>query len=523
MNHMKRIYSLLTLVGLIILLNVGCTKDFNEINTDPNRPTVVPTTNLIVTAERSLLDDIRDEWFSGRGGLLYAQYWAQRNYTSEDRYALRDGTNNNYWRLIYTDIMSLEEIIKLNTDESTKALMSKYGNNANQIAAATGLKLWAVQLLTDTYGDIPYSEAFNAEENPSPKYDAQKDIYKDMLVKLKAAAEMINEDEAAFTAGDIIYGGDASLWKKFINSLRLRVALRLSKVTDSEIVALRDATIAELKSGVGVFQSNDDNAAVKYLGDNQSNAPLNDAFVTSARNDFTVTKQFVDLLKGENDVINNKTNPFLGLVDPRMYLWVPKSNAGTYNGIPYGISDVDAAGIWSTIPRPVANLRPSLTVYNMVINGDASLYYMEYAEVCFMLSEVNNWDQSWYVKGVEASMQRWGVEQADIDAYVATLPAANAENVLTQKYIAHYMDGFEAWADWRRTGFPKNLVQPGELTGPLKDGSYKPFTPIIGTAIPRRVTYPVQEFTINKTNVEAAKARMTGNELSTKVWWDGGQ
>src|SRR5690606_10731319 len=111
--------------------------------------------------------------------------------------------------------------------------------------------------------------------------------------------------------------------------------------------------------------------------------------------------------------------------------------------------------------------------------GDAILaanyteYYMEYAEVCFILSEVNNWDQDWYEAGVRASMERWGVEAAAIDAYVAALPAASEETVMMQKYIALYMQPMEAWSEYRRTGYPNTLVKantPYQYTWPTASG-----------------------------------------------------
>src|SRR5688500_12714439 len=145
-------------ITLVLLLLSGCTDRFDEINTDPNNPTTVPTSTLMANAQKGLLDDIYDEWYSGRQSYLYVQYLAQRNYTEEDRYQLRETVNNNYWVRIYGNIMDLEEIIRINTEAGEKG-------NVNEIAAARILKAWAMQILTDTYGDIPYFEALKAEKN----------------------------------------------------------------------------------------------------------------------------------------------------------------------------------------------------------------------------------------------------------------------------------------------------------------------------------------------------------------------
>lgn len=500
-------------ITFLLFILAGCTKDFEEINTNPNRPTKVPTIYLIGTAQKSLMDDIGDEWFSGRQSLLWSQYWAQRNYTSEDRYAIRQGTNNTYWRLIYTDLMDFQEIIKICEDPTmSKEVDTYYGDAKGQIAVANIMKAWAFQILTDTYGDIPYTEAFQAETNPTPAYTPQKEIYLDLLAKLKSAAQTLSAiEEPVFTQGDLIYDGDPDKWMKFANSLRLRVANRLSKVTDADVVTVRNQAIAEAIAG-GVFESNSDNATLTYLGDGESNAPMYDGFYTARRNDMTLTSQFVDLLKGINDTLNNKVNPFVGKLDPRISIWVPKARS-VYRGMPYGIEDKDA----SALRGYTANIYGA---QNVVLLGDFTTVFMDYAEVCFLRSELSNWDNTWYLKGIEASMMHWGVPTESVTAYLAGLPAATQETVLTQKYIALYMNGYEAWAEWRRTGFPKSLVQPGEKTGPTLGGTIITFTPIVGNAIPRRLTYPVQEYTLNKSNVEAAKTNMGGDEFSTKVWWD---
>ena len=128
---MKNIIKL-TFGVFLVLLFIGCTKNFEEINTNPNFPSEVTTSSLMTAAQKGLCDDIYDEWFSGRQGLLWAQYWTQRNYTSEDRYAIRQNTNNLYWRLIYHDIANLQEVIRLNTDPATVATAALQGDNTTR-------------------------------------------------------------------------------------------------------------------------------------------------------------------------------------------------------------------------------------------------------------------------------------------------------------------------------------------------------------------------------------------------------
>lgn len=503
-------------LGLLVLIVMvaGCTKDFEKINTDPNRPKIVPTVNLISSGQKSLTDDIYDEWFSGRQGLLWAQFWAQRNYTEEDRFIIRQNVNNQYWTRIYTDMMDLQEIINIAGDPVRKAeINTSYGDADGQIAVANILKAYVFQMLTSTYGDIPYEEAFDAKNNPTPAYSSQKTIFLDLFAKLKAAADYLETvDSDVFTSGDLMYGGDAAKWAKFANSLRLRIAIRLSKVTDSDLMAARTAAINEASDKA--FTSNDDNAGITYLGDGESNAPMYDGFYTSARNDMTPTANFVDLLKGINDTLNDKQNPFEGIEDPRLPIWVPTNSAGIYRGMPYGIMNQNA----SALRGSVANIYNAQPVY---LQADARVVWMDYAEVCFILSELNGWDQTWYEAGVRASLERWGAE--GIDEFIAALPPASEETVLTQKYIALFMDGYEAWAEYRRTGYPRSIIEVGENTGPLVNGTVVTFgpTPVTGTdAIPRRLTYPVQEKTINDDNVTAASSAIGGDNYSTKLIWD---
>ncbi len=504
------------LLGLLVIIFMaeGCTKDFDEINTDPNRPKEVPTINLIPSAQKTLTDDIFDEWFSGRQGLLWSQYWAQRNYTEEDRFYIRQNVNNQYWRLIYTDMMDLQEIINIASDPAkAPGIDSYYGNAKAQIAAANVLKAYVFQLLASTYGNIPYFEAFNAVENPTPAFTGEKEIYLDLFKILKEAADYFEGEGAGvtvFSSGDLMYDGNATQWGRFANSLRLKLAIRLSKVTDQALIDARTTAINEASDGA--FQSNDDNAKITYLGDGQSNAPMYDGFYTSRRNDMTPTANFVDLLKGINDTLNNKTNPFFGIVDPRVEVWVPLNKDGIYRGMPYGIINQNA----SNLRGSVANIYNAMPSY---LAADATVSWMSYAEVCFILSELNGWDQDWYEAGVRASLEEWGVA-VGIDDFIASLPAANQETVLTQKYIALFMNGYEAWAEYRRTGLPNCIIKVGEKTGPLLDGSVAVFDATGNDQIPRRLTYPVEEYTINGPNTESAADALGGDTYNTKLIWD---
>lgn len=153
---------------------------------------------------------------------MYSQYWAQRNYTEEDRYQIRESVNNSYFNVLYTLIADLNQVIKLNTDESTANVSALYGANQNQIAAARILKAWLYSVMVDTWGSIPYSEAGQLKDGLYyPKYDDAKVIYADLIKELTEAAAMIDVSQKAFTSGDMIFSGNSAKWKKFANSFEV--------------------------------------------------------------------------------------------------------------------------------------------------------------------------------------------------------------------------------------------------------------------------------------------------------------
>lgn len=503
--HKKVLYILM----LLTIIVTGCTKNFDEINTDPNNPENVATGFVFTYAEKNIMDNLRDEWAGGRMFFLLPQYWAQINYTDEDRYAFRTTVTDAWWRAMYTTAMNLDNIIQRNTNEDTKVDALASGANENQIAAAKILKAFIFSVLTDAFGDVPYSEAFQTNKNRQPKYDAQADIYPALIQELFDATDMINMGEPGILFGDIIYNGDMMKWKKFGASLSLRLAQRWAKRDGGTVL---QAVINKYGES-GFFTSNADNAKFVYLGSGD-NGPMYDAWFTENRNDFTLAKPFVQILKGENDDLNGKTNPFFGLSDPRLPIYAPGPYAEIL-GMPYGMVDAEAKAYSPNCP----NFKDNPSVVQSQTYGYT---YMDYAEVCFILAEVNNWNQTWYEKGVRASMEDWGVDGTSIDNFINAMPAASEATVLTQKYVALYAQGEQGWFEYRRSGYPKMLIQPGEKTHTDADGN-----PIIfealeggGTAIPRRITFAVEEYNINNAAVLAAKAAMGGDDLDTRVWWD---
>lgn len=529
---MRTLYKFFGIFLLTSIFFVGCEKDFNSINLNPNLPKDAATPYLLTYAERAYAYSIYDSWFSGRMATVASQQMGQRNYTSEDRYLFRATVTNTYFRNLYFYMMNLQEIIRLNTDEASKADMAIYGDNNAQIATAMILKAWTYQLITDCWGDVPYSDALDPVNKPTPKYDAQKDIYLGLIEDLKSAVALIGNTATCWTSGgDIIYKGDMTKWKKFANSIRLRLAVRMSNVDPAKSSTEATAAITD-----GVFTSNVDNAIFKFTKDGSPNAaPLYEAFITSARNDFSITKQFVGLMNGVNDDdirTGGYVNPFNGIVDPRLAIYRGTAMDANTIGIPYGVPDATMKAYVNANPNVINYYTP--TQLALVIQPNFGSILLDYPTVCFMLSEINSWDRTWFENGVIASCDQWGVSAANNTAYTAsvmtkfdatTTADQKKELVITQKYIHLFTQSHEAWSEYRRTGYPKSIVKPNEVTL-VTGGTITQFKPgsSSGVDIVARFKYPTSEFTLNLTNVNAAITNMTpgGDNIKTRVWWAGG-
>lgn len=518
------------IVFSLALFLVACDVDYYQ---NPNAPSSVPTSALFNNNMKRLVDATQDTWFSGRFTYATMQYWQQSEYGDEDRYVYRESMRQ-YQNAFYEIAENFREIIRLNEDEGTKSVAAASGANENQIASCRVMLAYLFNIMTDTWGDIPYysygteDADFQAlkvagygdgEAILTPVYASQEKINADILKELDAAYDQFNEAGKGMV-GDNLFNGDVAAWKKFANSLRLRVANKIKGVNAS----LANTHITEAIAN-GVFTSNDDNAMFGYEANDKNAARMYIAWNVDNRSDFAVGHSFVTLLKGENLVNHTHTdlatganaNPFLGMTDPRLPKYAKANSNGDFVGMFIAESSAESATF----------TLESLPSDGIINTPDFAETLMEYAEVCFILSEINNWNQEWYEKGIRASMQKWGVATADIDSYIATVPAATEENVLTQNYIALYMQGHTSWMNYRRTGYPKTLIQPYSdysIYDPTGDSWLdKTFTPLVPevTDIPYRMRYPAQEQTLNGENRKAAVSKLSdGDVVYSKLWWD---
>ena len=536
---MKRLVYII-LGGIALLGTTSCQKDFEEINTNPNRPQQALPTALFNGSTKLFLKNTRNYTTSGMMFRSWMQYSAQDTYTKESRFLYRDYAGDYLWRYPYQVAGGYKDIIDLNTDPKTKELMTTYGKNENQIAAARIMMAYTFALLVETFGDVPYYsygspnperfQALQLEKYISPVYATQKEIYTDLLKELKEAAAQIVSDSYVFKEGDYIFETPDKM-RRFANSLRLRLAIRLKDVQDAELRTLAQQSINELKDGTAVMQSESDTVELQFDSDDTNPAPIYNEYFVRNRVDYSPSNSFVQLLKGQRGNFG---------VDPRLQKYfAPKgltkyqardgrytesNNINDYVGMPYGL-DESMADFQFKSGVAVSFFS------SRILQPNYAEVFMEYSEVCFLLSEANGWDNTWYKKGVEASMKKWGVDDAKITSFLATIPAANEENVLTQKYIVLYMNPNEAWAEYRRTGYPHTLIKVNEETDlniPTEAGQtrYK-FESLVAdlTDIPERLRYPVAYKVINEANYQKAleSMQMTTDILTKRLIFDRGQ
>ncbi|MEZ4904015.1 MAG: SusD/RagB family nutrient-binding outer membrane lipoprotein [Spirosomataceae bacterium] len=466
-----------TILGVSLLFAATSCDDFGDMNVNPNSPSNPNTASLLTGVSRNIGAAVTNV-VPG----LYTQQLGDVTYIEESRYKTIQFSYNGW----YTGpLNNLQYIIQLNTDAATKNTAAANGSNANQIAVARIMKAYFTQYITDMWGDVPYTQALKGADNFSPGFDTQQAIYNEIFKELKEAQGQFDSGKAV--VGDILLGGNATKWKKFANSLRLIAALRLSKIDPAKGKTEFAAALAD-----GVLTSNADNIKYTYLTEANNEHPLYNNYITTNRKDYAVSSTFVDYL--------------VKLKDPRLPAMADKNLNGEYRGVPYGVFPVT----WKA--QDVSLVAPALRQQNSSVN------VITYAQVLLAQAEAAalGWTSAnakdLYEAGIKASMEQYGVYTADdfktyiAQADVAYSAAKAIELIGNQRWIALFYQGSEAWAEWRRTGFP--VLKPAEK--PLNGG----------TAIPRRFAYPTTEATLNKTNYEAVVAKQGKDDQYTRVWWD---
>jgi hypothetical protein len=506
-----KLYSKL-LIGAALLSFSSCTKDFEEMNINPNQPAEASAAQLFATAQYNFATNIADEWNNGRMGMYYAQYWASTYYTDESRYLIREGTNQTMWNNFYANV--LKEIKEGQDIDSTE----KLSGYENRIAIAEIFKTMTYHYLSDIYGGpIPYSQAL-AADNATPKYDTGEEVYRGLLTTLEEQIAKLDEAKPSFQgSGDVIYGGKVALWKKFANSLRLRIALRMLDAQPTEALAAINKSL-DPQNG-GLISNNKESARFNWKGGAPNNNPIDQAFKT--RQDFSVAAPFVNYLQKYQDprltvfaqplARKDAQGDYVNILD--------EQGNPTYAGETYGLK----VGAGSNADRSEVSL-PGL----FAIGPEAPTTLLDYAEVEFMLAEIaarglnvglGGSAEDHYNAGIKASFDFAGLSNAAYTGYLARVPyvAGNWKDAIgSQKWIAMYTQGIQGWLERLRLDFQDPYTGENIFVAPAA-GSQDPNV----KEVPYRMSYPVTEASLNGTHYQEALKTIGGtNSKGVKTWWD---
>ena len=459
-------------------------KDFGDTNLNPYITSVPVTTNLLTGALRSLPSTVNDAT-----GSLYAQFISDVQYTDGGRFLPINFDYSGFYR---GPLLNAQKIIEINTNPETSVGAQLNGSNANQIATARILKAYFFFHITNRWGDIPYSEALKQGENLVPKFDRQEDIYADLFKELKEAIAQF--DGGATVKGDIFLNGNIARWKEFANSLRLIMALRLSKADPVK----GKAEFLSAKAD-GVVMTNANSFRYAHLSETANQSEWYARYLT--RFDYAISIPFLSFLQGVND--------------PRIPVYADKPTNGNANyvGMPYGLAVT--SGIAN---NSVSYIGSSLRKQNspeVIISAAHVLFELAEGEkLGWNTAGVSNDAQAaiYYNEGIKVSMEQFNSYSASTYASyiaqpaVAYTPADAIKKISEQRWAALYLNGYEAWNEWRRTGYP--VLSPGP--SPLS----------IGGQIPRRQAYPVSERDLNLQNYNAVTADQGPDAVATRMYID---
>lgn len=555
MNYKQ--YYITVLLVVSALFTGGCSDEYLEnLNTDPSKAATIDPNSQLTTAQLQTYGDLgmveiyRNYLFGFNQHLMGS--WNTTNYGG--RHTVDNNEMSRMWTGFYPNaIKNLTDGVARTADDSSKVNI----NSALRI-----YRVYMMSLITDIYGDAPYSEAGLGyiDGKFNPRYDTQEEIYNDFFNELSAAVESFDNGKDKIT-GDVIFDGNVGKWKKLANSLRLRFAMRISDVAPEKA---QEAFQNALQADGGIMESADDDALIQYMavafsfgqeaysdfrgnalsqllfGNDPANNPsylcatfFNQMYETGDPRTFRIARCYYDGLMSATSP-DNRIDLTQEMLDKGIAFEAREPGAYSWEPWPPGYE--------SDILSELAESNPSIDPFvaretepklaNNFLKGDNPGVVMTSAEVKFLLAEaaLKGWNvgggtvEEWYRQGVRASMDflsdNYGTEvvtDEEFDTYMADngigyTMEKRKEAINTQAWMLHFTNPNEAWANVRRSGYPR-LKSPAEygfeqfLTG--------------GSEIPVRLGYPVLESSYNKENYEEALNRMGGNNSwNIAVWWD---
>ena len=488
-------------VLVIILAFSKCQKNFEDINTNPNFPTVTNPNYLFTYILKEGGGEYDMFLVNNKHMTRWIMFTASSfgnsvlpPYSEMTQYRIK-----NLWESLYTKlVLNTNELIRITefdadlTDEE-----NQINKNKNSLA-----RIWRVFIyhkMTDLWGNIPYTDTNTTGVILKPVYDKQEDIYANMLDELKEAVNAIDENALGFTGdADILFSGDIDKWIKFANSLRLRLAIR----------SANEDIVTELMTENNFISENSENADFHYVNTMADWSPWYEQFLNSQIQLGQVSELLVTNLRDLND--------------PRLSVYAQPTvnNPDTIIGMPNLLSVEETIAFWLLGEDNTS--KPGLA---LIDEPETPNQLLTYAEVCFLKAEAatRGWgassSQQFYEDGIRASMEYYGIADSDIITYLAGDAAFDGtlEQLITQKWIALYLNGYEAFAEYRRTGYP--VLQKWDM---VLDNITIIDTTLVNVdpaTVPGRIPYPDNEPEFNLVNYNAAVTQQGPDNLYTKVWW----
>lgn len=490
------IASLLIMSALLI---TGCTDSFEDINTDPDKPVEAPRENIFAQALYWTSYTLYDRWFAQDEPMTFCGYISKMNYIDEARYQFRPGVQDSNWRYLYESVVNFRDVQERSLASGDEALYN----------AALVMEVHLFQIATDRWRDVPYKEAGKlAEGILTPVYNTQEEIYPDLLAKLKEAADgfIIVTGDVANASTDLLFHGDSEKWQKYCNSLRLRLAIRISEVSP----ALAKETVEEVLGNPDkypVMESNDDNAFFWWLAGNSAYyEPVADAYRTR-------TLEFC-----APDVMVDKMNEN---VDPRIGVYfTPTPSSQTEGDADYDDGKPLYRGY--TIGAASSPITKNYSVWGYKYGQDLGGFspYMRVAEVYFHIAEAAMLGyntrgitaEEAYTKAIQFSMEENEVSTADAEAYLAGPGkfTGDIKQLWYEEWVAMFKQGMEGWSLYRRAGVPEELyIAPGRAAK-YANHNVPPF----------RSPYPNTERNLNGANNAPFEAEVVDDFWGKQMWWD---
>lgn len=495
------------ITGALVLFGMmmqSCTKDFTAINTNPNETKVATAQALMAPALVNTLaaNMLRNRNFNNE--LMQVSVDISESDGKVFRYDFRATWADYLYNSWYTELTNFKDMEKVARDPKSY--------NRSYIGISLICQAWIYSMLTDTYGDVPYYQSNLARDSAifEPRFDEQKEIYFDIFKKLDTANVYLNNTDHPINAGsDPVYYGDVTKWRRFGNSLYLRLLMRLSGKTEvaDEVIAKFKEVAQTKKTTYPVMDTTEHSAILRWTG----NGPFVSPFLSVREQDFRgpgVGEFFI------NNLIN-WNNP---LIDPTkgnnsVNRWRIAPYQGGFSGVPSGYQMGQPP-----VRRSYFYSETATTAYNLQTDPLTG-QMLNAAEVQFMLAEavVKGWitgdAETHYIRGINYTIKQWMpnwedvldyIDKADLHWNEAGTPDEKMEAIHVQKYYALFLMDMQQWVEYRRTGHPNIPKGPG-----LRNNG----------VMPARMNYPVYVQSTNPTHYKQAVARQGSDVISTEVWW----